>query len=115
MVPFLALVSLSISASELASLRSELQAIVDRHSAFWNASMSFAVYNSSVDVAVAAGKNDYAAGTWLTNATRIPMGSTTKQFTAVAALRLPRQQEPLHPLRRPAVGRVCSYSRDKHK
>ena len=102
MGPFLALVSLSISASELASLRSELQAIVDRHSAFWNASMSFAVYNSSVDVAVAAGKNDYAAGTWLTNATRIPMGSTTKQFTAVAALRLAEQgtislDEPIAP------------------
>ena len=91
-----------MSASELASLRSELQAIVDRHSAFWNASMSFAVYNSSVDVAVAAGKNDYAAGTWLTNATRIPMGSTTKQFTAVAALRLAEQgtillDEPIAP------------------
>ena len=50
--------------------------------------MSFAVCNASVDVAVVAGADDYATGSKLTPETRIPMGSTTKLFTAVAALRL---------------------------
>ena len=49
---------------------------------------SLAVYNASVDVAVVAGADDYATGSKLTPQTRIPMGSTTKLFTAVAALRL---------------------------
>ena len=79
---------LSTPPGDLASLQTELQAIITKHSTFWNASMSFAVYNASVDVAVVAGADDYATGSKLTPQTRIPMGSTTKLFTAVAALRL---------------------------
>ena len=79
---------LSAPPGDLASLQTELQAIITKHSTFWNASMSFAVYNASVDVAVVAGADDYATGSKLTPETRIPMGSTTKLFTAVAALRL---------------------------
>ena len=43
-------------------LHEKLQSIVDFHSAFWNCSFSFAVHNDTMEIAVAAGANDWATG-----------------------------------------------------
>ena len=51
---------LSTPPGDLASLQTELQAIITKHSTPWNASMSLVAYNASVDVAVVAGADDYA-------------------------------------------------------
>lgn len=46
------------------ALKAKLQVVVDEQARFWNASISFAVHNSSFEFGVAAGANDYAnAGT----------------------------------------------------
>ena len=71
-------------------LHEKLQSIVDFHSAFWNCSFSFAVHNDTMEIAVAAGANDWAKPTTsrLTPNSQIPMGSTTKMYTAVSVVRL---------------------------
>lgn len=74
---------------DAATLIQKLQAIVDKHSSFWNNSFSFAIYNKSVDVAVATGRNDYSdPSSKLTPENQIPLGSMTKMYTAVSVLRL---------------------------
>jgi CubicO group peptidase (beta-lactamase class C family) len=96
---FAALVLVSISTAEgqvddlhkagTDALRDELQHIIDKHSNFWNVSMSFAIHNDTIDLAVAAGRNDYAdPASLLTPNHSIPMGSVTKIFTPVGLLRL---------------------------
>ena len=86
------------------ALQQKLQDILDKHSRFWNMSFSFAVYNSSVEVAVASGLDDYSdSATKLTIDSQIPMGSTTKLFTSTTALRLAQQglfklDDPVAPL-----------------
>eukprot|EP00966_Prymnesium_polylepis_P299210 6913561-Prymnesium_polylepis.1 len=75
--------------SHEAALQQQLQSIVDKHAQFWNASFSFAIANSSVEVAVAAGGNDLSnASSKLTPEMSIPQGSTTKMFSSVSILRL---------------------------
>jgi len=87
------------------ALEANLQSIADQYSLFWNFSLSFAVYNESVDIAVAAGANDYARPqtSRLSPEHRIPSGSTTKMYLAVAVLRLIEEglielDQPLAPL-----------------
>ena len=71
------------------ALKQTLQRILDKHSNFWNASFSLGVSNQSMEVAVVSGQNDYAdPNSKLTTDSQIPMGSTTKFFTAVSLLRL---------------------------
>ena len=65
-----------------------MQAVVDKHAAFWNVSISIAVHNASFEAAVAAGINDYTTGAPLTPEHRIPQGSVTKMYTTIATLRL---------------------------
>jgi CubicO group peptidase (beta-lactamase class C family) len=75
--------------ADAAPLRDELQRIIDKHSSFWNVSMSFAIHNDTLELAVASGHNNYADPTsMLTPNHSIPMGSVTKFFTAVGLLRL---------------------------
>jgi len=69
-------------------LKQKLQGILDKHGNFWNASFSFGMHNATIDLAVASGKNDHRANTKLTTENRIPMGSTTKMYTAVSVLAL---------------------------
>ena len=71
-------------------LHERLQAIVAQQATFWNVSMSFAVHNASVELAVAYGVNDFHAKPprQLSVHDRIPMGSTTKMITATTVLRL---------------------------
>lgn len=76
------------------ALKEKLQSILDKHSSFWNASFSVGVHNSSLEVAVAAGLNDYANGSSkLTVNHKIPMGSTTKMFTAASVLKLAMEEK----------------------
>ena len=93
----------------LGTLQQRIQAALDRHSTFWNASYSVAVVGtmfgqSNAEVTAAAGANDYAhpETSRLTPDTLIPMGSATKTYSAVIALRLAEQgvismDEPLMP------------------
>jgi len=69
-------------------LHAQLQRIADVHSSFWNVSLSLALYNETVSIAVASGADDYAASTRLTPDSLIPMGSTTKMFSASTILQL---------------------------
>ena len=76
-----------------------------------------AVHNASLELAVSSGLDDYATGAKLTPDHRVPMGSTTKLYTAVAVLRLAEQgalslDEPVAPLldRYLALPRDCGQS-----
>ena len=88
----LQLLSLALlgAGSREVALEKQLQKIIDDFSAFWNVSASFAIHNESVQIAVAAGANDYSrpATSRLSPETRIPSGSATKLFTSVSVLRL---------------------------
>lgn len=71
------------------SLVDKLQKILDKHSSFWNVSISFAVHNDTLEAAAASGRDDYAdPSSKLTVNKSIPMGSTTKMYSAVGVLRL---------------------------
>jgi CubicO group peptidase (beta-lactamase class C family) len=71
-----------------AALQNTLQGILVQKSSQWNVSFSYALYNDSISVRAAGGRDDYsAAGSLLSTETRIPMGSSTKTFTAAAVLR----------------------------
>ena len=82
----------------------QLQSILQRHSSFWNASSSLALYNDTTEIAVAAGLNDYSnQSSKLTPNNQIPLGSVTRFFSAVSVLRLVeagklKLDEPIAPL-----------------
>jgi hypothetical protein len=71
-------------------LQERLQGILDDHSAFFNCSFSFAVHNETTELALTSGANNYGTPTTsrLTPDNQIPVGSTTKMYTAVAVMRL---------------------------
>ena len=90
-------------ASSANELKAALQKVAEKHALFWNTSVSVAVHNDSLDIAVAAGINDFKTQTALTTEQRIPMGSTTKMYTAVGVMRLAEQgrlslDQPIAPL-----------------
>lgn len=90
-------------ASSAEELKAALQKVAEKHALFWNTSVSIAVHNDSLDLAVAAGINDFSTQTTLTTEERIPMGSTTKMYTAVSVMRLAEQgrlslDQPVAPL-----------------
>jgi 8-amino-7-oxononanoate synthase len=69
-------------------LQESLQGILDDHSAFFNCSFSFAVHNETTELALTSGANNYGTPTTsrLTPDNQIPVGSTTKMYTAVAVI-----------------------------
>lgn len=72
-----------------APLSQTLQAIVSEQASFWNVSISFAIHNATTEIAAAYGTNTFGSRPrQLTLHDRIPMGSTTKMYTAVSVLRL---------------------------
>ena len=73
----------------LAALQERLQGILDDHSAFFNCSFSFAVHNETTELALTSGANNYGTPTTsrLTPDNQIPVGSTTKMYTAVTVNR----------------------------
>jgi CubicO group peptidase (beta-lactamase class C family) len=103
----LALATLQETRSAAADLTTRLKAIADKHASFWNASFSFALHNESVEVAVASGLNDHMRRTNLTTDHGIPVGSTTKMYSAVSALRL--QERGLLSLDEPVAPHVDRY------
>jgi len=105
MVALTAVAIFALSGVRESLLQRRLQSIVEEHSTFWNVSLSFAIHNDSVEIAVAAGANDYSnpGASRLTTDTQIPAGSTTKMYTAIAVLRLAEQgiiglDQPIAPL-----------------
>ena len=76
-------------------MRQKLQAIVNEQSTFWNVSMSFAMHNRTSEFAVAYGANsgyNSAHPRQLTIHDAVPLGSATKAYSAVIALRLAEQK-----------------------
>ena len=79
-------------ANSASQLQSTLQRLIDAAAAHDNISYSFAVaLGDGTTVAAAAGWDDRANGTRVTNDSLFPVGSVTKPYTTVAALRLSEQ------------------------
>merc|ERR1719161_2400787 len=75
--------------SRTETFTNKLQRIIDEHSRFFNASISLAIHNDTLEAAVASGQDNYAdPSSRLTVNKSIPMGSTTKMYSAVGVLRL---------------------------
>eukprot|EP00929_Paragymnodinium_shiwhaense_P050971 TRINITY_DN2565_c0_g2_i1.p1 TRINITY_DN2565_c0_g2~~TRINITY_DN2565_c0_g2_i1.p1 ORF type:complete len:554 (-),score=76.76 TRINITY_DN2565_c0_g2_i1:328-1938(-) len=70
------------------SLEAELEAVLAQYSELFNTSYSVAVRTAEDSITAAAGTQDHAAGQAIRTDDKVPVGSVTKAWTAVAIVRM---------------------------